>query len=225
MIKKVLVNILKGILIFIGFILLYFLITFILSKIKIGEEKNAPDNVTVYIQTNGIHSDIVVPIITDQENWFSKVDFLNELSDTEDYKYLAFGWGDKGFYLNTPSWAELKLSTALKATVGMSGSAVHATFYKEMIESETCKKIEISTEQYVRLSEYIHKSFQSNSAGDFIKIETKANKGETDAFYEANGRYSLFNTCNSWTNRSLKASGQKACLWTAFQKPIFDKYE
>jgi len=66
-----------------------------------------------------------------------------------------------------------------------------------MIESETCKKIEISTEQYVRLSDYIHKSFKLNSTGDFIKIETTANRGETDAFYEANGRYSLFNTCNS----------------------------
>jgi len=92
MIKKILVIIFKGILIFIGFILLYFLVTFVLSKINIGEEKNTQDNVTVYIQTNRIHSDIVVPTITDQENWFSKVKFLNDLSNTEDYKYLALGW-------------------------------------------------------------------------------------------------------------------------------------
>jgi hypothetical protein len=54
--------------------------------------------------------------------------------------YLAFGWGDKGFYLNTPEWADLKVSTALNAAFGLSSSAIHSTFYKKLRENETCKK-------------------------------------------------------------------------------------
>ncbi len=224
MIRKISLKILKGILFFAGFVILYFLTGFVLSRITIEEESFAPDEIDVYILTNGVHSDIVVPAMTNQENWFSKIGFLKTSIDTTKYKYLAFGWGDKGFYLNTPSWSELKVSTALKATIGVSGTAIHATYYRDMIENESCKKIEISKEQYGRLIEYIQSSFELDKEGNFIKIETKANNGNLDAFYEAKGRYNLFNTCNSWTNKSLKCSGQKACLWTAFQQPIFEKY-
>lgn len=225
MIRKLLLKILKGLLFFVAFILLYFLSAFLLSKVSIAEEASAPNEIVVYILTNGIHSDIVVPTITAQEDWFSSLNFLNSSIDTSQYKYLALGWGDKGFYLNTPSWSELKVSTALKATVGISGTAIHATYYKNMIESESCKKIEISKEQYGRLIEYIKNSFDVDNENNFVQIITSANKTELDAFYEAKGSYNIFNTCNSWTNKSLKYSGQKACFWTAFQGPIFEKYE
>ena len=69
------------------------------------------------------------------------------------------GWGDKGFYLDTPSWADLKFSTAFKAVFGINTAAIHATYYKELKENELCKKIEISKEQYKDLVAYIQKSF------------------------------------------------------------------
>jgi len=198
---------------------------FILSRISVGEEAAAPDEMDIYLLTNGIHSDIVVPTITDQINWFEKMDHLGSTIDTTSFKYVAIGWGDKGFYLNTPSWSELKASTALKATIGVSGTAIHATYYEDMVEGENCTKITISKEQYARLIQYLNSSFDLDSNGGYMKIETEATKSELDAFYEATGRYSLFNTCNSWTNKGLKESGQKACLWTAFQKPIFLQYD
>jgi len=225
MIKKIGIRIFKGVLIFVGVILLYLLTTFILSKITVNKEASASSNITIYILTNGVHTDIVVPTITDQENWSSKIDFLPSNLNVDDYKYLALGWGDKGFYLETPTWAELKVSTALKAIVGLSGTAIHAKYHKTMVESGSCKKIEISEAQYAQLLKYIQSSFETTTDGSFMKIETKANKGETDAFYEAKGRYNPLNTCNSWANRGLKAANQKACLWTAFQSPIFQKYE
>ena len=45
-----------------------------------------------------------------------------------------------------------------------------------------------------------------------------------DAYYAANGRYSLFFTCNSWVNAGLKACQQKACYLTAFAGRIFYQY-
>ncbi len=102
---------------------------------------------------------------------------------------------------------------------------MHTTYYQTIKESEVCRKIMISKEQYTRLVEHIKASFQQDSAGDFLPIQTTANYNDTDAFYEANGRYSMLKTCNTWANTSLKASGQKACLWTAFDTGIFAKYE
>lgn len=215
----------KTVLVLISFIALYLLSAFLLSLITVAAEENAKDEVEIYILTNGVHTDIVVPTSNDQFNWTDDISHISELTNPEDYKYLAIGWGDKGFYLNTPTWAELKFSTAFNAAFGLSTSAIHATYYSQMKESETCKKISISKEQYERLISFISKSLQRDGNGKALKIETSANKSEADAFYEANGTYSLFHTCNTWANNGLKYSGQKACLWTAFQNGIFLKYD
>jgi uncharacterized protein (TIGR02117 family) len=135
------------------------------------------------------------------------------------------GWGDKGFYLETPEWSDLKASVAFKAATGLSTTAIHATYYKKMKIGADCKSIIISEEQYQRLINYITESFQKDASENFLPIETNANYSETDAFYEANGSYSLFHTCNTWANNGLKASGQKCCLWTPMDSPIFSKYK
>lgn len=222
--KKVVINILKFILALAIFILLYVIVAFLLSKITVSAEPNEKDEIEIYILTNGVHVDLVLPSVYQKHNWFKKIKHWDNTLDTLEYKYLAIGWGDKGFYLNTPSWAELKASTALKATCGLSGAAIHATYYKDMKESEICKRISLSNGQYERLVQYIHRSLKKDKSDLYIQIKTDANKSERDAFYEATGRYSIFNTCNSWANRGLKVAGQKACLWTAFQNGIFSKY-
>lgn len=179
----------------------------------------------IYIKTNGVHTDIVLPVRTEQIDWSKliKYDHINSTSTT--YNYIAIGWGDRGFYLETPTWAELKFSTAFKATTGLGTTAIHTTYYSTMRENTNCRKIMISREQYTRFISHIKSSFQKDEKGDFIFIETNANYGDTDAFYEGNGSYSLFKTCNSWANETLKVGGQKACLWTAFDTAIFEKYD
>ncbi len=222
--KKPLKIIGKTLLVFIGLILLYLLSAFGLSRITVNKEANTKEEVTIYINTNGVHTDIVVPTVHEQINWSQEVKFSNIGSKDTTYAYLAFGWGDKGFYLQTPNWSDLKASVAFKATFGLSSTAIHATYYSSMIESETCKKIMISKDQYARLIKYILESFRKNAEGHFINIKTNANYGNSDAFYEAKGRYNLFFTCNTWTNKGLKKCGQKACFWTVLDKGIFYVY-
>lgn len=94
-----------------------------------------------------------------------------------------------------------------------------------MQERDTCRRIDISSEQYARLIEHITNSFQKDDQGHFINIETTANYGKTDAFYEADGSYSMLQTCNTPANNALKYSGQQACLWTSFDTGIFLKYD
>ena len=101
---------------------------------------------------------------------------------------------------------------------------MHTTFHKTITEGAECKKIMISRDQYSRLITYVQKSFKTDSAGHIINIATKANYNNDDAFYEANRRYNLFYTCNTWANNALKACGQKACVWTSSDKGIFYMY-
>ncbi len=204
---------------------MYVIIGFALSKITVKEEPNAPDEVAIYILTNGVHTDIVMPVKTKTIDWSTQIKYEHTDKANSTYNYIAMGWGDKGFYLQTPTWADLKFSTAFKAATGLGSTAIHTTYYRTIKESENCRKIMISWAQYKRLITYINASFQKDSTSHFININTNANYEETDAFYEATGSYSLFKTCNTWANNTLKISGQKACFWTALDSSIFDKYE
>ncbi|MES2702811.1 MAG: TIGR02117 family protein [Bacteroidota bacterium] len=208
----------------VAFFAIYLAAAFIASRITISKTEGAAEDIAIYIKSNGVHTDIVVPVRTPQIDWSREVLFANTgLRDTAS-QYLALGWGDKGFYLNTPTWADLKFSTAFNAAFGLSTTAIHATYYKAMTEGAQCRKMLISREQYASLITFMRSSFQADASGHLVNIITKANYGISDAFYEAKGRYSLFYTCNTWANSALKACGQRCCLWTIFDTPIFAKY-
>lgn len=223
--KKIFKVLLKGILGIIAFITLYLFSAYCLSRITIDKEANTKEEVTIYILTNGVHTDLVVPVTNEIYDWSQQVKFENTLAEKKTYNYLAMGWGDKGFYLKTPEWKDLKASVAFKAAFALSTTAIHATYYETMKVGEDCREISISKEQYQRLVDYITDSFQKDKDGNFMHIVTNAVYGMNDAFYEATGSYSMLHTCNSWANSGLKASGQKCCLWTAFDTGIFKKYE
>lgn len=223
--KKALKIFLKSILFIFGFIVLYVISSYALSAITINKEPNTRPEVEIFILTNGVHTDIVMPTKNDQIDWSKQVLFKNTKVADSTYKYIAMGWGDKGFYLETPTWADLKASVAFKAATGLSTTAIHATYYKNMKPGADCKSMMISKEQYNRLITYITESFQKDESGNFLSIKTDANYGTTDAFYEANGSYSILQTCNTWANSALKFSGQKCCFWTPMDSAIFSKYK
>jgi uncharacterized protein (TIGR02117 family) len=202
----------------------YGLVAVILSAIPVNAKGHPPEGIIIYIITNGVHSDLVLPIGNSHKDWRHEVKFEHTAGKDTSYRFVAFGWGDKEFYLETPTWSDLKFSTAVKSTFGLGPSAVHTTFYRNMSEGDGCIKLFLSEEQYLQLVEFIGNTFEKDEAGNLRHIQTDAVYGSNDAFYEAHGRYNLFKTCNTWTNTGLKISGQKACLWTPFDKGIFWQY-
>lgn len=223
--KRLLIKIAKGIGIVLGAILLYILCAILLPYIEVSEDKtNDPKDYTIYILTNGVHTDLVLPIKNDVYDWTTFVSPNDTKSKDQNFNYLAVGWGDKGFYLDTPTWADLKASTAFKAAFWLSDSAMHCTFYKDMKEGDDCKKISLTKKQYTDLLSFIKSKFDVQADRPKL-IVTDAVYGTNDAFYDAVGSYSFLNTCNTWSNDALKASGQKAAFWTATDKGIFQHYK
>lgn len=223
--KKIVLTTLKVIWAIIGLIVVYLLCGFLIPYIEVpAKEVKAPKNITVYILTNGVHTDLVVPIKTAEIDWSKEIPFENTLSKRTNFQYLSVGWGDKGFYLDTPTWADLKVSTAFCAAFWLGESAMHCTFYDKMEESKDCKKIILTREQYLSLIAFIKKKFDRDRNRNPILIKTNAVYGKNDAFYEAKGSYSFLYTCNTWTNNGLKTAGQKAALWTPTDIGIFQHY-
>lgn len=209
---------------FLAFALLYFAVAYCLSRVTVNKTPEAGDYATIYIMTNGAHTDIVVPVESDVVDWRDFVSTDHTLSKDPSVNYVAFGWGDKGFYMDTPTWADLRFSVAFRAAFALSTSAMHVTFYRHIREDDMCRSIMVSRAQYEALAGYIIDRFRRDEQGRSVLIETDAQYGEYDAFYEARGRYNLFFTCNTWANSALKACGQKAAAWTIFDTGIFHHY-
>jgi uncharacterized protein (TIGR02117 family) len=205
---------------------LYWGVAQVLSRIPVAAAPTTePATVPFFIRSNGVHTDLVMPVKSSFIDWSQQLPFSNTQANDTTYHFVGIGWGDKGFYLETPTWAELKPRTAIRAGFWLSTTLMHTTYYREadLVASPQCVPLRLTPTQYQNLIAYIQKSFQRDAAGNFNWIPGHS-YADHDAFYEANSRYSVLNTCNTWANRGLKISGQKASLWTPFDTGILYQY-
>jgi len=216
MIVKTLKHIIKFskriLLFFFGFVVLYLLTAWICSNIATNPKsfKSQKQNM-IYASSNGVHTDIIIPIESIDKN------ILKNLQVHPNTKFIAFGWGDKGFYLHTPTWGDLTFSTAFNAVFLKSDTAMHITEYAET--NNKWKNIAVCSQQIKYLNKSFINSFQSDKNNSFLKIEGHS-YGNNDCFYEANGSYSCLKTCNTWTNNVLKKAEIKTAIWTPFDSGI-----
>jgi len=210
-------RILKWILYLLLIPVLYIAISLILSSITIDRKiENPVSEKTIYLTTNGVHLDIVIP----KEHIDSLL--LLGLKQEKSDKYLAFGWGDENFYLNTPTWGDLTFKNAFSAMFLKSSTLMHVTRYTS--KSSDWIEIKITALELKKLSSYLQNTFKTSENGMKIILENKGYSSRDD-FYKANGSYSCFKTCNSWVNSGFKESGLKSCLWTPFDFGLMNKYE
>ncbi|QCK14460.1 TIGR02117 family protein [Mangrovivirga cuniculi] len=196
--------------------LIYFLIAIILTWIPVNNDfdSSAGEN-QIYLSTNGVHADIIIPI-----DYFDSA-FINQLDTNPTVEYLSFGWGDENFYLNTTTWADLTVKNAITALFVDSPTLIHLTKYSNV--SDHWVKTNINHQQLGKLKSQIVSSFEYDNGK--VQLLEGAGYHSNDNFYKATGSYNLFNTCNSWTNKVLKNSGLRACVWTPFDFGIINKYE
>jgi uncharacterized protein (TIGR02117 family) len=196
-----------------------------LPYVRLSPVSEQGDNgIEIYIQSNGIHTDFVMPVKNDLINWNKMLpcsDF--DLVDSS-FKYIAVGWGDKGFFLGTPTWADFKFSTGFNAAFGLGSTAMHVAYKRNIPKiNESCKKLIISKEQYAKLITYILNSFKADDRKPILI--NHAGYTRCDKFYEAKGIYSLFNTCNVWTGDGLRYMETNIGAWTPFQGGIIDHFK
>lgn len=195
----------------------YVLIAFILSFIPVSEKYTSELKLhTIYLTTNGVHADLILPK--------SLIDsrILRGQKFRRSDRYFAFGWGEEEFYLHTPTWKDLRLSTALRAAFLKNKTLVHVTRYRQGRDSWI--PIKVTEGQLEKLNHYVLQTF--NRSGGFVQLIDNATYTlHRDNFYKAHGHYSFYRTCNTWLNRGLKNSGMKGSLWTPFDFGVLRWYE
>jgi uncharacterized protein (TIGR02117 family) len=181
----------------------------------------------VYLLKSGPHTDFLVPVKNDIHDWSADFPFANNANPDTTLSWLAIGWGDKNFYMNTPTWADLTLRTAVAAATGLGTAGIHASYYFSVPNDRPIIRLQLTQNQYMRLCAYVSRSLVADENGKRIMLQPllAGVNFEFDRYYDAHGRYSMIHTCNTWINNGLKASGQRACLWTGFAEGIFYQYD
>lgn len=197
--------------------LLYFAWAYTTMSITVDDkEEFAEKTKAVYLKTNGVHLDVVI----DQSDLSIKL--THSLIHFDNEQYLAFGWGDENFYLNTPTWADLTFEHACKAMFLTSTTLMHVTRHEN--KEDHWVKVPVTSKQLNALNDYILHSFQRGAENEkrYLPNESYSIK---DDFYKAKGSYSLFKTCNSWVNAGFVYSGIRACYWTPFDFGLINKHK
>ncbi len=171
--------------------------------------RQATQGVRIYVEDNGIHTGIVLPA----QGWEDIV----RPEHFRDPRYArhgwrSFGWGDRAFYVETPTWSDLRPMTVLRAATGSDRTVMHVDAVPEPQVGASVRAVMLSPQEYARLLDVIRSSF---AAGPPVH-----GYGDYDAFYPAHGRYSAIRTCNAWTGEALRHAGVRMGAWTPFSATV-----
>lgn len=221
--KRIVKVLLRSVLVLLAMLATYALAAWLLGIMSVNSGYAPPQQgVDIYIKSNPAHVDVVLPMTHDSVDWADFVPVADFEAARNAHQFIAFGWGDKGFYLNTPTWADLTASTAINAVLLPSESAMHVTLYENVPrEGELCRKIRISETDYAKLVAFVKSGFALNDGNSVQRLECTDYPGINDRFFEGTGSYSGLKTCNVWTNNALKAAGVNTAVWAPFKEAIF----
>ena len=198
----------KRIVLLIIFILLLYLFISTLLVFFPQKRENSTEemNQSIQIIYDEMHSDIALNL--DDLN-LTRWSAIFPLIKERKRGYHLFGWGDRETYMNTPTWDDLELSTALKALFLSTPSVMHIEYHHRVSKGEGVKTINVTEAQIEELERHLLKDFSNKR--DFYK-----GFGRYDLFYDAPQSYSILNTCNTWTGERLRDANITMSYWTPF---------
>ncbi|MEQ8412502.1 MAG: DUF2459 domain-containing protein [Erythrobacter sp.] len=187
--------------------LLFALGAWIGSSIPRNADWQEPETgVTIMVGDNGVHTEIVMPILAQGHDWralFPPGDIANP---QRPYTHVGVSWGERTFFLETPTWADLEIGNALGAIAG-GDALLHVAWYVRPAPSEDYRRLTLSAKDYRALAASI--------AADLAPGARRfGGYGGHDVFYPARGTYHLGRTCNQWTSDRLAGAGIRTGWWT-----------
>lgn len=205
--------------------LAYLLLALLLGLIPVNADFAPPaaGAIPIYVRTNGVHAELVLPARAPHD-WTRELPPQVVARDARDLapqhmEWLAFGWGDRAFYLETPTWRDLRLATAVTALAGRGPAAMHVE-YLARPQDYRAVRVAIGAAQYQRLVDYLRAGFARDAHGGVLRIDHPGYFA-TDAFFEGTGHYSPWLTSNEWVRRALARAGVRTAAWAPFDVALF----
>lgn len=168
------------------------------------------DGVTIMVETNGVHTALVMPLSTEVKDWRAEFPASDVADPAQPYSHVAVSWGERQVFLETPTWADLSAATVLRILFHGGQGMLHVAHYVYPAPDATIRPLRITTDQYRRLVAQIEAVVPP------APRKVHAGYYSYDVFYETSGRYTFANTCNQWTSDTLAAAGIRTGRWTPF---------
>lgn len=168
-----------------------------------------PGSVEIMLETNGIHTALVLPLVTPEKDWRS--DFpATDVIASRPYTHVSISWGEREVFINTPTWADLSPITVLRIIAMGGDGLLHVAHYERPALGKNLRPLRLTAEEYRRLVSAIEVNRPTEPRIRYPGY------GRQDVFYAAPGRYSIANTCNQWTSDTLASAGVRIGSWTPF---------
>jgi uncharacterized protein (TIGR02117 family) len=166
--------------------------------------------VTIWVENNGIHVDLVVPKVAAGVDWRPYAPAADlAVPRFAGHDHLAIGWGDKAFFLGTPTWADIRPGTSAAAALGRDATLLHVEHVPRPRAGSDARAVVLRPEEYRRLAAFIAGSFRPHP-------RHYRGYDRYDAFYDSRGHYNAFRTCNAWAGDALRHAGVRVGRWTPF---------
>ena len=159
-----------------------------------------PRSRLIQVASNGWHTAIVVPAPA-----LAATGLLPETADFPDAAFLEFGWGDRVYYPAKEKTLGMTLAAALTPTpavmhmAGLAAPPDHRGTGLEVVS------VALTEGGFLNLVEALAAGFE-RPAGGRVRAISRGLYPDS-RFYNALGEFHLFNTCNTWTARMLRAGG------------------
>ncbi|MEX0344634.1 MAG: TIGR02117 family protein [Rhizobiaceae bacterium] len=161
---------------------------------------------------NPIHTDIAFPAEPDVLERFGFLSDAGLPVDHPQVRWIVVGWGGRSFYLETPTWADLKPLPVFKALT-IDRSVMHVALAGDIDPAlPNVDELQVSERNYDRMLDFALASFVLDPAGVPQSIDG-AGYGDFDRFFEAHGWFNAVAGCNTWTASALRAAGVRTGLW------------
>lgn len=135
---------------------------------------------------------------------------------------MAFGWGQREFYLETPRWSDLTVRNAARSVFG-GDALMHVEHVSPPRSSPDTRPVTLDWPAYRRLVAAVTEGFVIKNAGRPIPLLGKGHDDD-DAFYLATGQYNAFRTSNQWAADALADAGVRIGVWTPFAQGIMWRF-
>lgn len=183
-----------------------------------GPAQPGERNVTIYVASNGFHTDIVLPTVSAGKDWRPLLAASPLTEPYRDAPWVAFGWGAETAYTELGSLADLSLGLILKATA-FDLSVVHVQPVAAVRTGTDLRSFAISEAGYHALVGHVEASLQLDEAGGQV-ILPGVSHGNGDAFLRGRDRFWLLRSCNVWAGEGLRKAGLPVGLWTPLAQSL-----
>ncbi len=170
----------------------------------------------ILVISNPIHTDIAIPLDPEVLARFEPLVLAGIKADLPGGRYLVFGWGSRAFYIETPTWADLKPGPLFSALT-LDASVMHVGV-AGAIDEYPVRSFNVTNAEFDRLLDFIERSFQAGPNGP-IRI-ADSSYGELDGFFEAKGNFTALLGCNTWAAAALREAGLQTGWWNPMPQTL-----